>query len=62
MVAKKGDWTQALRTCHMYSVPALINWAIIVPKKDEQHLNNFVRIMDVVGKQINFKMEKPFKM
>ena len=58
----KADWTNAFRSRQMLSVKSLDSWAIIVPQRDRQNLDNLIQTMIKVAKPLNFIIQRPTNM
>ena len=58
----KADWTNAFRSRQMLSVKNLDSWAIIVPQRDRQNLDNLIQTMIKVAKPLNFIIQRPTNM
>lgn len=58
---QKGDWTKAFRSKQMLTTVNLERWAVIVPQRDAQGVENLARTMAKVSAPLNMRISNPMK-
>jgi len=59
MPNEKADWTMAFRKRQMLTCIPLSNWAILVPQRDAQNVDNLVKLMQQVSRPLGMNIRPP---